>query len=151
MFTREDVQKYAEAHTEQVKTGVLQFLSHFKCACGPVLEFLSEWKQADLEMKRVAAVEAGRRRGVGPLPGRDKSKKRKPNQNTYSEPPAPKVCVGICPRCGQDLLGRPQPMCSKQEGSRFGKRVFYKECSSCTYYSEVFQQRPKKHVEVEGG
>jgi len=54
--------------------------------------------------------------------------------------------VGICPRCSSKVVGGPQPKCETKASGR----VFFKECSACTYYVEIFK-RGNKHREVEGG
>jgi hypothetical protein len=61
-----------------------------------------------------------------------------------------KMVVGKCPKCNSNLLGEPIKGCSKQTNGNFGGLTFYKECSACTYYSQIFK-KGNKHIEVEGG
>lgn len=65
--------------------------------------------------------------------------------------PDPKVgpIIGKCPRCGSDVRGTITKSCKKNAGT-FGVSTFYKECTACSYYSEIFEKRGK-HTEVEGG
>jgi len=53
--------------------------------------------------------------------------------------------IGIC-SCGGLIVGAQLPGCE----SRDTGRIFYKECSSCSYYSELFHDGDK-YREVEGG
>jgi hypothetical protein len=57
--------------------------------------------------------------------------------------------VGSCPRCGSNVRGMIGGTCGKHAGN-FGKLTFYKECTACSYYSEIFKKR-NKYIEVEGG
>jgi hypothetical protein len=63
--------------------------------------------------------------------------------------PHPMPIVGICPLCGEAVTGEVQPSC---EQSNTG-RLFYKECSVCPYYSELFKKRirSKDYLREEGG
>jgi len=54
--------------------------------------------------------------------------------------------VGMCPRCGHTVRGKPTRACKEKKQGRH----FYKECVNCTYYSEIFKQR-NKYIEREGG
>jgi hypothetical protein len=73
-----------------------------------------------------------------------------PDPDSVPEPQSIKLVVGKCPKCKSNLLGEPIKGCSKQTNGNFGGLTFYKECSACTYYSEIFKKR-NKHIEVEGG
>jgi len=73
-----------------------------------------------------------------------------PDADSIPEPKDIKSVVGKCPKCGSNLLGEPIKGCSKQTNGNFGGLTFYKECSACTYYSEIFK-KGNKHIEVEGG
>jgi hypothetical protein len=54
--------------------------------------------------------------------------------------------IGSCPRCGSNLMGLNLGGCEEEKS----KRHYYKECSSCTYYAEIFK-RGNKFYEMEGG
>jgi len=73
-----------------------------------------------------------------------------PDVDSIPEPPVIKYVVGKCPKCNSNLLGEPIKGCSKKTNGNFGGLAFYKECSACTYYSEIFK-KGNKHIEVEGG
>jgi hypothetical protein len=63
------------------------------------------------------------------------------------EPCEPNVIVGVCPKCGDRLRGAPLRSC---ETAATG-RVFYKVCSGCTYYSELFKNLKTNELrEIEG-
>ena len=51
-----------------------------------------------------------------------------------------------CPRCDELMQGIRMPAC---EVRRTG-RAYYKECSSCTYYAEIFV-KDGVEVEIKGG
>ena len=57
-----------------------------------------------------------------------------------------KQVVDICPKCGKKMVGEPVPHCETVKT----KRVFYKECASCTYYVEIYKLR-SKYIAREGG
>ncbi len=66
------------------------------------------------------------------------------------EPPVLETVVGICNKCGGNLVGTPIPGCSKIKK----QPVFYKECVTCATYSEIWKEETRnkvKHYEVEGG
>jgi hypothetical protein len=73
-----------------------------------------------------------------------------PDPDSVPEPQNIKLVVGKCPKCNSNLLGEPIRGCAKQTNGNFGGLTFYKECSACTYYSEIFK-KGNKHIEVEGG
>jgi hypothetical protein len=56
------------------------------------------------------------------------------------------VVVGTCPKCGSNLMGQALGVCSKVTK----QPTFYKECSACKYYAEIWKYR-NKFKEVEGG
>lgn len=56
------------------------------------------------------------------------------------------VVVGTCPKCGSNLMGQALGSCSKLAK----QPTFYKECSACDYYAEIWRYR-NKYKEVEGG
>lgn len=54
--------------------------------------------------------------------------------------------VGFCPKCGDTMTGHPTKICEKTKTGR----QFHKECSSCTYYVEIWK-KGDKFIETEGG
>ena len=52
------------------------------------------------------------------------------------EPGELNTIVGVCPRCGDMLLGEPIRGCENKSSGR----LFYKECISCPYYYELFEK-----------
>jgi hypothetical protein len=54
--------------------------------------------------------------------------------------------IGKCPKCTSDMTGFPYPGCEVKKTGRY----FYKECTACTYYVEIFK-RGNKFTEMEGG
>lgn len=82
--------------------------------------------------KRECAKGGKDHKGVPPKPKEDRQ-----------QPPL--TVIGIC-ECGGRIMGEPLQSC---ETKRSG-RVFYKECSSCSYYAEVVK-KGNKFTELEGG
>ncbi len=62
-------------------------------------------------------------------------------------PPEPKrlTPIGIC-KCGGTMTGEPVPGCE----TKLTGRTFYKECDTCSYYSELFKI-DDTYKEIEGG
>ena len=55
--------------------------------------------------------------------------------------------IGFCPRCGSAVIGAPVTC---EDNKKMSGRHFYKECTVCPYYSEIFKKR-NKFIEKEGG
>ena len=64
---------------------------------------------------------------------------RKKGNSKYREPMQPKVVIGFCPSCNSQLVGTPLKGCETKKTGRY----FYKECSSCSYYAEIFKSGNK--------
>jgi hypothetical protein len=54
--------------------------------------------------------------------------------------------MGLCPKCNAPMGGM---FMAGWETEKSG-RLFYRECSSCSYYAELYKKR-RKYKEVEGG
>jgi hypothetical protein len=135
-----DVGLYAESHEESVLSGVRQFLRVFKC-CDGLLEALEKRKADELDehVRRANTQYSTRLRKKG-CKGKVKERPKQP------QPERVQTVIGFCPKCGSNLMGVPIPNCETEKSGR----VFYKECSACSYYSEIFLRR-NKHYEMEGG
>ena len=114
--------------------------------------FLRGLQDEQFEKLRIEAEKGGRKIGRKHF---DRFKKGKSitatpippeEQTTITEPFKYTMVVGICPRCSSKVVGGPIPKCE----IKISGRVFYKECSACTYYVEIFK-KGNKHREVEGG
>jgi len=64
------------------------------------------------------------------------------------DPGRPRVVVGFCPRCGDKMVGEPVNEC---QSKRKRRRSFYKECTTCPYYAEVWVHKNKHYETEEGG
>jgi DNA-directed RNA polymerase subunit M/transcription elongation factor TFIIS len=139
MLMLKKLNNYFDSFDPRVQEGVRQALEYFKC-CDEALELLNALKAEELENDRIAAEET------------DKHNEKVMRQGATIEGtkvekiPKLTAVVGICPRCSSKLVGFTIPGCEKNHSSR----IFYKECTACTYYAEVFKKR-NKHYEVEGG
>ncbi len=101
------------------------------------------------EVQHVKEVDAGKRRYAKYKKLKDEGKPYHPPLDEVGTVPDISLVIGKCPRCDNNLLGMPTRACKKGVNGKFGGLVFYKECASCTYYSEVFKKR-NKYVEIEG-
>ena len=63
------------------------------------------------------------------------------------EPQTLNAVVGFCPKCNSTMVGTPVTHCETDESGRH----FYSECTSCSYYSEIFKGRKGRYIEVKGG
>jgi hypothetical protein len=144
MHMLKKIMDYFESFDPKVKEGTRQALEKFGC-CGEVLVHLDALKQEELERARITAEE----RSIGAAKGTSKRPKGAGKPSPPKREPEPHkmlTVVGFCPQCKSVVKGEPMPGCeSKSSG-----RVFYKECTACKYYSEIFKKR-NKHYEVEGG
>jgi hypothetical protein len=78
------------------------------------------------------------------------TEKKEPVKPRFTEPEKLPFVVGVCPKCDSMLGGLPLPSCETKKTGR----VFYKECSSCEYYAEVWKKTKQKrttYYQEEGG
>lgn len=117
-----------------------------------IQQFL-EWFGVDSELEEILGTilkekEERQRKQAESL----RSRARKTPDNFGMErrgiaPPEPKrlTPIGIC-KCGGTMTGEPVPGCE----TKLTGRTFYKECDTCTYYSELFKI-DDTYKEIEGG
>lgn len=135
-----NTKRYFESFDYSVTEGVRQVLEHFGC-CSEILSHLDTIAKERLEEAREEAERLDRRfrREVSSRPGR-------PRAVAPKDPAALELVVGLCPKCGKQLMGLSMPSCERKDTGR----TFYAECSSCPYYYEVFR-KGKKYEIIEGG
>lgn len=118
-----------------------------------IQQFL-EWFSVDRKLERIVwstikRREIGARRRSEQLAARRRKRPLESELDRMSREvpgePRPMAPVGVC-SCGGLVTGEPLPGCEV----RLTGRVFYRECSSCTYYSELFKV-DKEYKEIEGG
>jgi hypothetical protein len=120
MWNGVDIELYLMSHDPKCFHTVLQFLELFQWdkRAEAALRYL-----VDVKFKIGHTVQARttqlRRKRV-PIP----------------EIPPLGLMVGICPKCGEALMGESMPACETRESGR----LFLKVCASCTYYSELFRK-----------
>jgi len=69
-------------------------------------------------------------------------------QFEFADYPQLPFVLGACPECGKLMRGVALSGCETEETGRH----FYKECTVCPYYSEVFWDEEKKEAkEIKGG
>jgi hypothetical protein len=131
MWNGVDLQLYVRSHTPKCLQSVHQFLQLFKWDKN-ALEALEYLLATDYKVVSENVVTAERTHRHG-------------KERTYPEEYTINIRIGICPKCGSALLGDPIPSC---ERSKTG-RVFWTECSSCTYHKELFEKNGVL-TEIEG-
>lgn len=67
-------------------------------------------------------------------------------EERMQELPELNAVVGFCPKCTSTMVGTPLPACETDESGRH----FYSECTTCTYYTEIFKGRKGRYLEVRG-
>jgi hypothetical protein len=140
-----DVLRYLKSFDLGSLHSVLQWLEVFKWDSDAeeiIREFLSD------KVMPVGIGEKARDFKPGGKCNKGKGTKGKGTKDDSREndPHPLRTVIGLCPKCGAVMRGEPLLPCSKEKK----KRVFYRECSSCTYYAEIFERRGK-HYEIEGG
>ena len=130
------------------------FIGAFHPQCTYAIQQFLEWFSIDRKLERIVwstikrrevvtrrhSEQGVARRRKGPLESELDRQARE-----VSREPRPMAPIGIC-NCGGLITGEPLPGCE----ARLSGRVFYRECNSCTYYSELFKI-DKKYKEIEGG
>lgn len=139
-----DVANYISGFDRNTWESALQILEVFGC-CKEVGDALNQMKREYTE-----AVLRESKRVNDELNKRASNNPKPPCRGKVVEAPTLRYVVGICSECSGKLRGEPVEGCSKTRNTRAKTRVFIKECSNCTYYSEVFKVG-NKFSEVEGG
>ena len=148
-----DMARWLKSATADELFRINQTLGMIDTNCPTVAELrelLSTLVEDDMSRSRRMALEAAHKVKTGQ--SRRVTVKAPPEKQGPLQPPPikdniPQMPVGLCPRCDKVVKGYPMPGCeSKKTG-----RIFYKECTSCSYYSEIFQKRKNRYTEVEGG
>ena len=134
--TVKNVHRYLGAFSMECRYAIHQFLSWFDVDHKMEATVWSLLKSSELERARQAEE----------LTDPDRRRDRRRGKFYVVEPRPLEIVVGICPKCNGKLLGEPQPSCE----TRVSGRVFYKECSTCTYYVETIK-KDNKYIELEGG
>jgi len=146
-----DLDKYCAAFSEGTIGAFIQFLDVFDC-CRNLRKYLKERRESGLVEAAEVSVEQSKD-CISVFSGFKKIIERAATRTEHeraiadAEPPPPRTVIGVCKRCEGTLVGEPAPPCETAES----KRVYYKECRRCTYYSEVFKIGKNNYKEVEGG
>lgn len=133
MWNGVDLELYIESHDPKCIGTVLTFLQLFQWdrKAEKALKFLIDKHRLNPFVPAVRAKKWGKE---------DYHPEQEPGKRQVN------YIVGICPRCGSPVHGEGLPRCELQKSGR----VFYKECLTCTYYSELFR-RGNEYIEIEGG
>lgn len=144
------VSTYAESFSDEAVSSVMQFLEVFsEDRSEELFNKIRDVVHERRERLRITAEANNKRRKelLEKQIGEYEMKERMAKEDgKFPGEPSPMPVIGFCPKCGRKLLGMFISDCETRKSGR----VFYKQCSSCSYYSELFKRR-NKHVEVEGG
>jgi len=166
MSRKENIQDYCEGFNPQHLFSVMQFFEWFECCqdlIDPIQAFLDSKSKELGQIKRRARLkfeamgrpllseeegavyrEAPCVDEVDPSDSLDDHYRKEPQ---FAEPPRLQVVVGFCPKCTSTMVGQVMPDCEAEESGRH----FYSECTTCTYYTEIFKGRKGRYLEVKGG
>jgi hypothetical protein len=160
MVTENDIEKFLWAYDSVVLDGARDIVKYL-VQHGLVDEgvgFIAK-VSFDKHVERAENLAAAMREGKPPEKKKFGRPKKKPCKKTAKverpkAPPeregftdiVPRQIIGFCPKCSSIMRGMPMSKCEFEKSGR----VFYKECSACTYYAEIFKKR-NKFKEIEGG
>ena len=157
---KENLKHYLESFNPEHLYSVIQFFEWFECCedlIAPIQEFLST------KIKEIAGIKRRARhsfeRADMPFVTDEQREEFKnspciddvPEREQHKwvdvpEPTKPRVVVGFCPKCTSTMVGEPMPQCESTDTGRH----FYSECTVCSYYTEVFEGRKGRYIEIKG-
>lgn len=140
MWNGVDLEHYTAAMNRECLPQILQFLQLFEWdkKAERALEYLIRKYPAGITI---------RSKKITPKQKALEVRIEKEAAYEWDDPQLPFV-LGLCPECGELMRGLAIPACE----SRVSARVFYKECTVCPYYSEIFWDEEKQESkEIEGG
>lgn len=152
---------------ERTVKNIRQYLGSFDMNTRYAIQQFLEWFNVDRKLERIVwatlkkseiirakqaeeiseTTDLARRLHAGEI--KNAAEHKKIVERVINEPGELGPVMGKCPKCGSNIRGNLMKVCGKSAGN-FGKLTFYKECTACTYYSEIFKKR-NKYIEVEGG
>jgi hypothetical protein len=150
---------------ERNVANVQKFIGSFSLDCRHAIQQFLEWFDVDRKLERIVWAWIKKSELTRAKQASDLVKKGKVYEKLQKGMPITKAerelaidepplnigpVIGHCPRCGSNLQGAVQSTCSKAKAGKYGRATFYKECSACSYYSEIFKKR-NKYKEIEGG
>lgn len=158
---KENLKNYLESFNPEHLYSVIQFFEWFEC-CEDLITPIQQWLSAKIEE---FAAEKRRARQRFEAAGRPNvtDEERKAFENApciddvperdrhrwvdIPEPHRPRIVVGFCPKCSSTMVGDVMPQCE----TKVTGRHFYSECTTCTYYTEIFEGRKGRYIEMKGG
>lgn len=169
MSRKEKIKEYCESFNPQHLYSVMQFFEWFECCedlIGPIQAFIDSKTRELARMKRRARQEF-ERAGMPRVTEEEKAvyKAAAPcieeanddpldpledfwrTEPQIAEPPKLPVVVGFCPKCSSTMVGDALPACESEKTGRH----FYSECTTCSYYTEIFKGRKGRFIEMKGG
>lgn len=133
MWNGVDLELYAESFDKAHLHTVLQFLKLFR------------WDGFALKCLQWLLYDKWKTVGEATVTSQRLQKHGKADRIYLDEPKELSTVVGICPKCGDILLGEPLIGCEYKKTGR----LFVRVCVGCTYYSELFE-KDLVITEVEG-
>ncbi len=163
---KENIKDYCESFDPQHLFSVIQFLEWFECcedlathiqafldSKGKELATIKRRARQQFERAGMPLVTEEERENYLNAPCIEATDPSDPLDDFYRhEPqiadlPQLQVVVGFCPKCSSTMVGEVLPHCEAEETGRH----FYSECTSCSYYTEIFKGRKGRFIEMKGG
>lgn len=144
MRSFKEITTFFSAFKTEVREGCRQMLEYFGC-CEDILEHLNKLHIQELTFDRRQAEQLAEERKKR-REERKEARKIQQDQLDQLELPPLQAVVGLCPQCGSELRGEPYRTCKEIKTKQF---AFYKECSGCEYWSEMFLEEDK-YTEIAG-
>lgn len=145
--TVKNVRQYIGCFDMQTRYAIQQFLQWFNVDRKLERIIWAILRKSEITRQKEAEV-LGRER-QRELAAKAEGRPYHPDRRIVREPDKITLIVDFCPKCGSPMVGMPVRSC-RQNSSYFGAPVFYKECSACTHYIEIFKKK-NKYIEVGGG
>jgi len=162
---KQKMNEYCESFNPQHLFSVIQFFEWFECCqdlIDPIQAFLDSKgkelgqikRRARLQFERAGLPLISEEEGAvyREAPCIEETDPNDPLDDFYrsepqiADPPRLEAVVGFCPKCTSTMVGTVLPHCEAEESGRH----FYSECTSCTYYSEIFKGRKGRYIEIKG-
>jgi hypothetical protein len=139
----EKIRLYAQAFNLQSLYSVLQFLQHFDWNQDALMAMTEYMEIVEDERRQIAESRKAKFNAF-----QDTQRKEAGMSKEDQEAGRPMMTIGFCPRCNERMVGEPVRKCGDKKRGR--QRLFYKECTSCPYYAEIWKNK-NKYDETEGG
>lgn len=144
-----NVKRYSQSFEDYTLDAVQQFLATFGCCpeLRMAVEDVIKENQEAVHQAKVAQRQKARELKQKIDEAFLKREMMTDEDEVFPGEPEPLPIIGICPRCSQPLAGGFLQGCE----TRRSGRSMIKECTICSYYSELFKRPNNVYEEIEGG